>query len=89
MIFASKIKLLNIILLSSLFLYATATATATAKDDPDKKNSIPTQKLTVEADNLDEADNSMKSYLIENFALLPEKLVNKLITKRTIEAITS
>lgn len=61
---------------------------AQTTDDPNKKSSIPTQTLTVEAESIDVADNSMRSYIIENFPILPEKTVEKLINNRTINIST-
>jgi len=54
-------------------------------DDPKKKNNIPTQTLTVEAESIETADNSVRNYIIENFPILPESTVEKLIKKRTID----
>lgn len=67
-----------------LFIFLCFVSYAQPNDDPNKKNSIPTQTLTVEAESIDVADNSVKSYLIENFPLLPEKTAEKLINNRTI-----
>lgn len=61
---------------------------AQTEDDPIKKNNIPTQSLSVEAESIDVADISIKSYLKENFPIISEKTVEQLLNKRTI-SITS
>jgi len=53
-------------------------------DDP-KKNNIPPQILTVEAESIEIANNSVKSYILENFPILPETTVDKLIQSRNVE----
>jgi len=57
---------------------------AYSTDDP-KNSGIPTQTLTVEAESIDVADNSVKSFILDNFPILPEKTVDKLIQNRNIE----
>lgn len=64
------------------------TGYAQTEDDPNKKSSIPTQTMTVEAESIDVADESMKSFLIENFPLIPKKTAEKLINNRTIDIVS-
>jgi hypothetical protein len=54
-------------------------------DDPNKKNNIPTQTLTVEAESFEIADNSIRSYILEIFPILPVSTVEKLIKKRAVD----
>jgi hypothetical protein len=70
--------LLTAILLLYTVLYSYST------DDP-KKNNIPTQSLTVEAESIDAANSSVKSYILDNFPILSEKTVDMLIQNRVIE----
>jgi len=71
-----------------VFLISVFPGFAQSTDDPTKKNSIPNQTLTVEAETISSADYSVKSYLIENFPILPEKSAEKLLLNRKID-ITS
>ena len=73
----------QIIILAVVFIYFTGYAQST--DDPAKKNGVPTQTLTVEAESISTADNSVISYLIDNFPILPEKTAGKLIQNRKID----
>ena len=71
------------------FLIAAFIITAFARfayttDDP-KKNKIPSQTLTVEAESIETANSSVKSYILDNFPILPEKTIDKLIQNRNIE----
>lgn len=65
-----------------IFTFFTGYAQTT--DDPEKKNGIPTQSLSVEAESINDADNSMKDYLKENFPILSQKTMEKLIEQKTI-----
>jgi hypothetical protein len=83
--FFEKLSLWVLIIL----IISNANAFGQKNDDPDKKKPVETQKITVEAESIDEADNSMKNFIKENFILLPDNITNNLITKRTIEAVLS
>lgn len=77
---------LNFVIIALAFSFFSGYAQST--DDPTKKSNIPTQSLTVEAESISSADYSVKSYLLENFPILPEKTAEKLILDRKID-ITS
>ena len=77
-----KFSIASLLLVLSVFFF---TGTAKSIDDPNKKNNIPTQNLTVEAESLNQADYSVKSYLQEYFPILPEKTIDILIKNRKIE----
>jgi hypothetical protein len=68
----------------AFFVLLFFTGYAYSTDDP-KNSSIPTQTLTVEAESIDAADNSVKSFILDNFPILPEKTIDKLIQNRNIE----
>jgi hypothetical protein len=61
---------------------------AQTEDDPNKKSNIPTQSLSVEAESIDVADNSIKSYLKENFPIISEKTVESLLGNRKINIVS-
>jgi|WetSurMetagenome_2_1015567.scaffolds.fasta_scaffold60115_2 hypothetical protein len=79
-----NLKKSGITLLITAFVFVSFVRSANSTDDP-KKSNIPTQTLTVEAESIEVADNSVKSYILENFPILSEKTVDKLIQKRNIE----
>ena len=83
-----SLKILYIFILY-IFIISSANAFKSQRDDPDKKKTTATQKITVEAESLDEADISIKNYLKDNFAILPDKLINSITSKKSIEAVSS
>lgn len=53
----------------------------------DKKNKTEFETLTIEGGTIAEADNSLRSYLIDLYPLLTDKIINGIIEKRSIQPI--
>lgn len=79
--FNLKASCIKIFIALSLFAFV---GFSYSTDDP-KKSNIPTQVITVEAESIENANNSVREFIIENFPILPEETAEKLIQKRKIE----
>ena len=77
-------KIIYLFLICSLFI--TFYGNSYSIDDPDKKAKTGTQNLTVESDNINDADRSVKDYIIDNFPIISEKAVESVIKQKSVDA---